>query len=255
MKSIWIIASNTYREIIRDRILYGMLVFALLLIGLSLALGQLSFAEQVRISVNFGFTAIHLSAVIISIFVGSTLVTKEVDKKTVLTLLARPISRLEFLLGKGLGLIFINVTVVSCLALILVVTFLLLGADLNLSFFVALHGVFLESAILLAFSLFFGAFATPVMVVPFCIGIFLIGHWMNSLSHFLGKREDASLSMLAKFLETVLPNLESFNWRTHVIYDDVVPWAEFAKVNIYAVFWFVLLISLSAFFFGRRDFD
>ena len=100
MKAIWIIANNTFREIIRDRILYGLVVFALLLIGVSLVLGQLSFAEQMRISIDFGFAAIHFSAVILSIFIGSTLVSKEIDKKTVMTLLARPITRFQFLFGK-----------------------------------------------------------------------------------------------------------------------------------------------------------
>ena len=76
MKSIWVLAKNTYKEVIRDRILYALLMFAVLLIGLSLALGQLSFAEQARISANFGLSAIHLAAVTLAIFVGSNLVYK-----------------------------------------------------------------------------------------------------------------------------------------------------------------------------------
>src|SRR5689334_11892297 len=104
MRPVLIIAINTFREIVRDRILYGILVGAILLILLSLALGQLSFAEQTRIAANFGFTAIHIGAVIVSIFVGSTLVAREIDKKTILTLFVRPISRQQFLFGKCLGL-------------------------------------------------------------------------------------------------------------------------------------------------------
>src|SRR3989344_2748310 len=100
MKIIRIIARNTYREIIRDRILYVLILFALLIIGVSLALGQLSFAEQTRISINFGFSAISLSTVVLAVFAGSTLVFKEIEKRTVLTLLARPITRSQFLIGK-----------------------------------------------------------------------------------------------------------------------------------------------------------
>src|SRR4051812_34634381 len=99
MKPVWIIAKNTYREIIRDRILYGIVVFALMLVGLSLALGQLTFAEQAKISADFGFIGIQLSAVVLAIFVGSSLVAKEIEKQTILTLLARPITRTQFLLG------------------------------------------------------------------------------------------------------------------------------------------------------------
>src|SRR5436305_70886 len=104
MRAIYVIAVNTFHEIIRDRILYGILVFALLLIGISLALGQLSFAEQSRISANFGFTGIHLAAAILAIFIGSSLVSREIEKRTIMTLLVRPLSRTQFIIGKFLGL-------------------------------------------------------------------------------------------------------------------------------------------------------
>src|SRR4051812_6925954 len=107
MHILWVIAKNTFREIIRDRILYGLHIFAILLIGFSLVLGELSFAEQTRISINFGLAGIHLSAITLSIFIGSSLVAKEIEKQTILTLLARPVSRLQFLVGKYLGLIMV----------------------------------------------------------------------------------------------------------------------------------------------------
>ena len=103
MNAVRVIAINTFREIIRDRILYGILVFALLLIGLSLALGQLSFAEQSRISANFGFTGIHLSAAILAIFIGSSLVAREIEKRTIMTLLVRPLTRTQFITASFLG--------------------------------------------------------------------------------------------------------------------------------------------------------
>ncbi len=149
MKSVWVLAKNTFLELIRDRILYGLLVFAVLLIGLSLALGQLSFAEQSRISANFGFTAIHLSMVVLSIFVGSTLVAKELDKKTIFTLLARPLSRPQFLLGKCLGLTMVTLTVVMGLAVMLCFVFLGLSVPIDIQYLTALFGIILESFVLL----------------------------------------------------------------------------------------------------------
>lgn len=254
MNAVFVIAKNTFREIIRDRILYGLFIFAILLIGLSLVLGQLSFAEQVRISANFGFTAIHLSAVIVSIFIGSTLVTKEMDKKTVMTLLVRPISRLEFLLGKGVGLLAVILVVISFLAAILALVFLGLGVRMDLVFIAALHGIFLESIILLALAIFFSCFATPVMVVAFSVGLFLIGHWMNSLSFFINEKSSEGLRFFAKIIMAIIPNLETFNWRSHVIFDDAIPSAEFISANFYSVSWFVLLLTLSAFLIRRKDF-
>src|SRR5688572_2314631 len=119
MKSVWLIANNTYREIIRDRILYGLVVFAILLIGLSLALGQLSFAEQTRLTIDFGLMGVHLSSVILSIFVGSTLVAREIEKRTIFTLLSHAVTRPQFIVAKLFGMTLVVATISACLAAIL----------------------------------------------------------------------------------------------------------------------------------------
>ena len=119
MNAVFVIAKNTFREVIRDRILYSLVVFALLLVLLSLSLGQLSFDENIRLSANFGFTGIHISAMALAVFIGSTLVAKEIEKQTILTLLARPISRAQFIMGKALGLMAVVNVVVLSLGLIL----------------------------------------------------------------------------------------------------------------------------------------
>ena len=254
MKIIWVLAKNTYLEIIRDRILYGLLVFALLLIGLSLALGELSFAEQARISANFGFTAIHLSMVALSIFFGITLVAKEMDKKTILTLLARPISRPQILLGKCLGLTLITFTVVLGLALVLVGIFFFLDVPLTVQFGIALIGVVLESLVLLGMTIFFGSFASPMMAVTFSIGLFLIGHWLNDLAFFAAKSKDAGFNFFSDVITAVLPNLEKFNWRSAVIYDEVIGRGEVIAAIGYSVGWFVLFAVLTSWVFRRKDF-
>src|SRR5258708_1724384 len=149
MRALWILAKNTFKEVIRDRILYALILFAVFLIGLSLALGQLSFAEQARISANFGLTAIHFCAVVMAIFVGSNLVSKEIEKKTILTILVRPISRLQFIIGKSLGLTMLIATMVTGLAFILALVFWGLGLKVDHRFLVVLCGLLGESMVLL----------------------------------------------------------------------------------------------------------
>jgi len=254
MKVVWVLAKNTYLEIIRDRILYALLVFALLLIGLSLILGELSFAEQARISANFGFSAIHLSMVILSVFVGSTLVAREVDKKTILTLLTRSISRSEFLLGKCLGLTMVTLTVVTGLALVLIGIFIALKVTMTVQFGIAFLGVLLESFVLLGMTIFFGSFASPMMAVAFSIGVFLIGHWLNDLAFFAKKSEDSAFLLFSDFVGTVLPNLEKFNWRSAVIYNEVIGFREVFAAIVYSLAWFVLFIALTSWVFRRKDF-
>jgi Cu-processing system permease protein len=250
---VHIIAKNTYREIIRDRILYGLLVFAVLLIGLSIVLGQLSYAEQTRITINFGFAAIHLCAAVLSIFVGSTLVGREIEKKTIITLLARPINRAQFVIGKSFGLIAVIAVVVAILALILTLILLSLNTHVDSVFLVGLYGILLEAAILLSFTIFFGSFTTPMLAVSFSIGVFLIGHWLNSLKYFANKSESLVFRNVAKVVEHTLPNLEHFNWRSLFVYNDPIPYHDVIYASGYGFAWCAFLTAISAIILQRRD--
>ena len=254
MKSIWVIAKNTFREIIRDRILYGILVFALLLIGMSLVLGQLSFDEQARISVNFGFAGIQISAAIVSIFIGSSLVSKEIEKQTILTLLARPISRSQFICGKFLGLTCVVAVIAAGLTGVLLILTLSMKVAVTETFFIAVFGILLEAMVLLSFTLFFGSFSRPIMTVMFAVSIFLIGHWIDSLPYFISKSPSQSFRVLGKIVEKVVPNLEMFNWRTAPIYGDTIAFSEVARATVYSAGWVVGLFILTSIIFRRRDF-
>ena len=254
MKPVWIIAVNAYREIIRDRVLYGIIVFALLLIGLSLALGQLSFAEQARISADFGFSGIQLSASILAIFVGSSLVSKEIEKQTILTLLARPITRAQFLLGKFLGLFLVIATVMLGLGSVLALVLVQLDLPIHASFALAILGVGLEATTLLALTLFFGSFCRPVMTVTFSAALFLIGHWVGSLEFFIKKSQSESFKLIGGAVARAVPDLEAFNWRSAPIYDSVVPASEALHACAYALAWTTFLIVAAVAVFRKRDF-
>jgi Cu-processing system permease protein len=253
VRAIWIIATNTYREIIRDRILYGIMIFAVLLIGLSLALGELSFDEQARITTSFGLSAIQLSAMVLSIFLGSSLVTKEIEKKTIMTLLVRPVTRMQFLLGKAAGLLLLQVTVMTVLALVLMGIYWGIGVPLQYQFLLAMHGLFIEALVLLGLSIFFSIFATPMMVVAFALSLFLIGHWLESLAYF-SRKATGLAAALTGFLGHIIPDLEKFNWRSAVIYADEVAAGTIGWATLYGIAWFALLLVLSSFIFRRRDF-
>ncbi len=254
MNVILTIGLNTYKEIIRDRVLYGLIVFALLLIGVSLALGQLTFKEQARISANFGLTGIHLSSIALAIFVGSTLVTKEIDKKTVLTLLARPISRVQFVLGKALGLMMIIASIIFLLSLVMMGVFFALGISIDHRFVLSLYGIFLESLVLLSFSLVFSSFTRPILVVSYAVGLFLVGHWMDSLIFFAEKSEQKIFVFLAETVNNVLPNLELFNWRSLPIYNENVLGSEVFYASLYSLSWFCILVTVTTLILRKKDF-
>lgn len=253
MRAVWVLAKNTYKEVIRDRILYGLILFAFLLIGLSLALGQLSFAEQARISANFGLSAIHLSAVVLAIFVGSNLVYKEIEKKTILTILVRPISRLQFILGKALGLSLLIATMMLGLLGILALVFFGLGKPVDSRLVIVLTGLFGEAMILLGFTLLFSMISKPLLVVCYAIGIFLIGHWQSSLEFFANKSQGGSIKTIYWLVSHSLPDLERLNWKGLVVYDLPLDLASKLIAMGYAASWFAVCIVLATIIFQRKD--
>jgi ABC-type transport system involved in multi-copper enzyme maturation permease subunit len=253
MRPIWVLAANTYKEVIRDRILYALALFAFLLIGFSLALGQLTFAEQARISADFGLSAIHLVAVTLAIFVGSNLVYKEIEKKTILTILTRPISRLQFIIGKALGLTLLICTMIFGLACILSLVFLLLGLKVDQRLLLILCGLLAESLVLLGATLVFSMITKPLLVVCFSIGIFLIGHWQGSLQFFTKKAGEGPLTAITWMISHFLPDLEKVNWKDLVLYNQPIDWqAKFAGLG-YCLAWFGVYLCLAAFLFKRKD--
>ena len=255
MKSVFIIATNTFREVIRDRILYGIVIFALLLVGLSIALGGLSFTEQARISANFGFTGIQIGASILSIFIGSTLVSREIEKQTILTLLVRPITRTQFLIGKFAGLVLVILTVMVGLAAVVGALIAYLGLTIDFTFVIALYGILLESLVLVAITMFFGSVSRPIMTVIFASSLFLIGHWVSSLRGLMNLRSvSESTKAISKVVLSVVPDLERFNWRSGPVYSEMPLTTDIVYASIYALGWMLLILALTSFAFRRRDF-
>lgn len=253
MRPVWVLAVNTFKEVIRDRILYALVMFAILLIGLSLALGQLSFAEQARISANFGLSAIHLCAVILAIFIGSNLVYKEIEKKTILTILVRPISRLQFIMGKCLGLTMVIVMMVAGLSAVLMLVFWGLGVTVDERFAIVVAGLLAEALVLLGITLLFSMITKPLLVVCFSLGVFMIGHWQGSLDFFAQKAEGGVLKPISWFVHYFVPDLERINWKDLVLYDQPLELQAKAIAIGYALAWFAVCVTLATFLFKRKD--
>ncbi len=254
MNSVFVIAGNTFREVIRDRILYGLVVFTVLLLLLSLALGQLSFDENLRLSANFGFTGIHIAVIVLAVFVGSSLVSKEIEKQTILTLLARPISRAQFILGKSFGLLLVLTIVALGLAVVLSGFLALLKFSFTVVYLFAVAGVLFEAAVLLSFAVFFGSFSRPMMTVVFTASVFLLGHWVESLHYFIHRSESESFKLVGTAISYIIPNLEAYNWRAAPVYGVEVELAQVATAFGSAIGWVTVLIAATVLIFRRRDF-
>jgi Cu-processing system permease protein len=253
MKPIFVIAFNTFREILRDKILYGFLIFAVFFIFISLALGQLSYAEQVRITQSFGTSAMQLSAVFLSILLGCMLLPREIEKKTILTILVRPLTRWQFLLGKTLGLFGMISVVGVGLACIMALVMMLAGAQGLENLIPVVVGVLLESLVMLGATLLLSTFSRPILVSCMSIGIFMIGHWQSTLSQ-LTQSSDSTPILAVKWLtEFFMPDLEVFNWKGLLIYQDTLNYETIIFAFIYGVGWFMVFMLIAAFGFEREE--
>lgn len=248
-----ILALNTFKEIMRDKILYSLIVFSVILMGLSIALSDLSLGEKSRITLNFGLTAIHISSVILSIFIGSSLVLKELKNRTIMTLLARPLSRSTFILGKFVGLLMVIISLLLGLSLVLFGMMSLISVPIGMPFFIAIYGIILEAAVLTSLTLFFSSLSKVFLAISFSIGVFFVGHWIESFHYFVNKGQLIHFKFISNNLFYVVPNLERFNWRTDVIYNHLVDSGTILSTSLYALVLCTFMLTLSFFIFTKKD--
>ena len=211
MQSVMAVAKNTFRETIRDKILYHLVFFALLLIGSSVLLGTLTIGEQARIVNDLGLAAINLVAVIIAIFIGVGLVSREIERRTIYTILARPITRIQFVLGRYIGLAGIVTVNIAIMFAMFLATIWLSGFATHAALFQAVQLILVESLVVMAIALLFSTFSSATLSASMTIGLYIVGHLTSDLKAIAEK----SASQVAKAVMTGLyylcPNLEVLN--------------------------------------------
>ncbi len=254
--SVFSIAANTFRETIRNKILYAILAFALFVIGMTFFLADLSVGDLARIIADVGLASIHIFGVIMAVFVGITLVSQEVERKTVYLILSKPVPRWEFIVGKALGLslTLALTTLVMALVLFVVHAGYKYGGKAEPGIFIAAAGIYLELVLLVCLASLFSTFTTPVLSAIFTISMFVIGHVTRDLLVFGGRSSSAVANGAAQVLFYALPNLENFNWKNEVVYGgarspDVIPLAAG-----YLLCYAGAVLILACFLFSRKDF-
>ncbi len=248
------LAANTMREAIRSKVLYTLLFFAVLLIGTGVLLSTLTYVESERILQSVGIAAIRLFGAAIAIFIGIGLIHREVERRTIYTILSKPISRAEFLLGKYLGLVATIWLQVLIMGVAFAAVSLLAGAPLTEQHALALCLAAVELALIVAFATLFSSFTTPMLAALFTTGLYVVGHLSRDLRD-LGARSDAeSVRIVAMTLHRLLPDLESFNLTTQALHGLPVPGHEVLFALLYGAGYCALLLVLAVVVFERRDF-
>lgn len=251
------IARNTFREAVRDRVLYNLVLFVLLLTGGAIFLGELSAAQEAKIIIDMGLSAMLVFGTFIAIFTGVGLVYKEIERRTLYAIFAKPVGRAEFLLGKYLGLcltLAVNVLVMGA-GVSLALLYVRGGWDpLVLSIWPAVALIYMQLMVLVAVALLFSSFSSPALSALLTFAAFVIGHFSTDLRAFAASLGTASAKALFGALYYLLPNLSHYAYITDAAHGETPTTVAFFGAALYTVAYTSVLLAAAALIFSRRNF-
>ncbi len=267
MNAVRSVAVAVFRESVRDRVFYNLLLFAVLLVGASILIGQLTAGQDVKIIKDLGLAATSLFGLFIAIFVGIHLVSKEVERRSVYPLLAKPIRRGEFILGKYFGLLLTllaNMAVMT-VAIYGVLYFLSRGVPpqiqgawdapaMDPALLKAIALIYLNLAVVTAVALFFSTYSSPMLSAVFSLGVYVAGQFYADLKHFDAVVQSPAAIALARACYYVLPDFSKFDVKLAVVHGIPVSAAYLASTAAYAAFYVAALLFGAILIFSRRDF-
>lgn len=251
-----VVAVNTFREAVRDRVLYNLIFFALLLIATAVLVGQISIGIERLVIINLGLSAISIFGLVMAIFIGVGLVHKEMERRTLYSLLAKPVQRWEFLVGKFTGLL-LTLTVntalmtVGLFAALWYVTGGIVRADAYI--LVAVFFILLKLALVTAMAMLFSCFSTPMLSTLFTLGLYITGIFAADIRAAGAMAGSAAMEALTAVLYYVLPNFSNFNAIAAAAYGRAIPGSLILQNTGYATLYIAVLLTLASAIFSNRN--
>ncbi len=249
------IALNTFKEIVRNKFLYLILVFAFLFIIFSISLWKLTIWEDIKVITDFWIAMIEIFWFIGVLFVGSQLLFKEIEGKTIFLILSKPIKRYEFILWKFLwfGMIIFLITFLQSLLYLLVLFFKEIQIDVLILF--SLLFIFFKLLILVAIVLFFSTFMSTILTIIVSIMIYFVSHSFSLLLDLLHKTQITFLEIFWKILQLLFPPFEALNIKDYIWSFINFPPSFFIQNTIYSIFYLFLVLFFTVLIFNRKKFE
>jgi ABC-type transport system involved in multi-copper enzyme maturation permease subunit len=253
MRAVAAIALNTFREAVRDRVLYLFVGFAVLLLVSSRLFGMLTVGDEGKVIKDLGLAGIQFFSMLIAVMMSVLLISREIDSRTVFNILTRPVRRWQFLIGKYLGLLSTVAVNLGLMAALLVIVVGVYQREFDAWLLFAGAMTMLEMALLTAFATLFAVVTRPILGSVLTLAVFVIGHVSEDI-WLLTKHLTASFTgPLIAAVYYLLPNLERFNFKTEVVHGLDVPMAAVAWAAVYGVAYTSVVLVLACLRFGRRD--
>ncbi len=254
---IFVMATNVFREVVRDRILYIIGFYTLMLAAAIRLLPEVAATTQNKIFLDFGLAAMSVLSLIVAVFVGTGLVNKEIEQRTVLVLIAKPISRSEFIIGKHLGLS----AVLALLVVVMTAIYLAILHFWNIpyplgSILLAALYLFFELSLITAVAMVLGVFTSSVLATLLTFGVYLMGHFSQHLVEIGRLSHNRELERFTQGLYLILPDLSRLDLKNQAVYGSGLlpnPLTLIANAG-YGLLYTVLLLAIAILIFSRREF-
>jgi len=267
MRVIGHVAVNVFKESVRDKVLYNLVVFAVLLMSASYLIGELTAGQDVKIIKDLGLASISVFGLAIAVFIGIGLVWKEVEKRSIYTLLPKPMRRQDFLLGKYCGLVLtlvINISIMTA-AFYVVLAFMKQFEPANISVTAAAPAtdpamlkavvlIVLDLMLVTAIAVFFSTFSSPFLSALLTAGLWVAGHFNADLRNFGAVVRSPTLAHVTRAIYYVLPNFAAFDIKSQVVHAQAVPVSYLGVTFAYGLAYIVFVLTGAAMIFSRRDF-
>jgi ABC-type transport system involved in multi-copper enzyme maturation permease subunit len=251
-----VVAINTFREAVRDRVLYNLVFFGLLMIGAAILMGDISIGIHRLVIVNLGLSAISIIGLVMAVFIGVGLVYKEIEKRTLYTLLARPVRRWQFLVGKYAGLLLTLLVNTSFMTLGLAIALYWVGRPFvrsDVTVLVAVYFILLELALVTALALFFSCFSSPMLSTLFTLAIYVTGVFAADIRDFGQLTHSPLIEGFTKVLYYLVPNFHNFNAIEAAGHGQFVPFTLIWQNTLYTILYAAIVLIASSAIFSRRN--
>jgi len=253
LRPVWLIAQNSYREFMRDKILYGILLIGALITASSFFLATVSLDQDTRIIQNIGLAAIHLCATVIAIFITTTSVAREIEGRALYILFPKPISRSQYVLGKYLGVLLLVLTTLALLGGFFTLALVFRDRSLLLNTLLSLIASFFEISLLVALAELFACFTAPLNATLYTAALFIIGHSLTLMRQYAARVSGPLVQHLLGLAYYLLPNLDKFAVRQPLLYGLAIPPAAIAFSLLYWLIYTGLVLYLAIQVMQRRE--
>jgi Cu-processing system permease protein len=253
MRAIYDIALNTFKETIRNHAIYMVLLFVIVLILLSVSFGDWSVFARIQVIEDFGLSTMSISGLLLAVFIGVGMLGKEISSKTVYHVITKPITRHQFIIGKFSGLLAVLILNYAIMSFFFIGTLIVFDGHVGWMFLSAIICIGTEMAVIISAALFFSTFTSSMLAALFSIAFYCAGHLNDLISVSIAAQQWSFFPVILKGLYYLLPNLEHFNIRNHVVYQSGLPASYAFLVVAYGGLYVVLFLFLSCIIFRKKD--